>query len=177
MNREQEYVVKPLCKWFRQQKAIWKIHKPKYATAETGWDIEARRKNQDLLIEAKYIRGPFLNSFRGLVCAPLAKRAQRHMKRKYKSWNYSVCWAIGTAYKSRNLYQIIFDYFSRNLAFWQHYGKDLKMKYVFFVKGNEICRISWKKLCELSKVYKRRANNRKLRERRALAEELMSEFC
>jgi len=174
MNRENKFVVKPLAKWFQQQKAKWEIDKPKYVTSETGWDIEARRGNQDLLIEAKYIQGPFLSSFSGLVCAPLAHRPQRFMKKKYRSWNYGVCWAIGSSYKSRNIYQLIFDYFSRNLTFWQHYGQDLKMKYVFFIKGNEILKIRWQKLLELSKKYEQTANNMKLNERRAIAEELMS---
>ena len=176
MTSEYKYVIKPLVKWLKQQKAKWRIDKPKHQTAETGWDIEARRKNQDLLIEAKYIRGSFLSSFSGLVCAPLANRPQRFMKKKYRSWNYGICWAIGTSYESRNIYQLIFDYFSRNFSFWQHYGKDLKMKFVFFIKSNEIKRIRWQKLLELSKKYEQTAKNRKLNERRAIAEELMSKI-
>jgi hypothetical protein len=84
MTKEDRFVVDPLMRWFEEQKR-WTLHKPSHGTSATGWDIEARRKNQDLLIEAKYIAGPFLSSFAGLVTAPLVKRAQRSVVRKYRS--------------------------------------------------------------------------------------------
>jgi hypothetical protein len=59
MTKEEKYVVNPLSRWFKRQKAGWKLYRPLFGTAATGWDLEARRKNQDLLIEAKYIDGPF----------------------------------------------------------------------------------------------------------------------
>jgi hypothetical protein len=55
MTKEEQFVVKPLLKRLRKQKAQWEVHRPKYGTSATGWDIEARRKNLDMLIEAKYL--------------------------------------------------------------------------------------------------------------------------
>lgn len=84
MTLEERFVVRPLLRWFKRQKAQWTVVNPRYGSSATGWDLEARRKNQDLLIEAKYIDGPFLASFAGLVAAPLANRPQRFMVRKYR---------------------------------------------------------------------------------------------
>lgn len=80
LTKEELLVVNPVIRWLKQQQADWHIRKPKYGSSATGWDIEARRNKMDLLIEAKYITGPFLASFTGLVTAPLAKRRQRFMK-------------------------------------------------------------------------------------------------
>lgn len=63
ITKEEKFVVNPLIRWFKRQDAAWHVYKPSYGTSATGWDIEARRKNQDLLIEAKYIDGAFLASF------------------------------------------------------------------------------------------------------------------
>ena len=104
MNKEYELVVKPLIKWFKSQKANWQLEYPKYHTAATGWDLQARRKNQDLLIEAKYIPGRFASYFSGLVCAPISNKKQSFMKRKTHGWNEGVCWAIGNSFKSRDLW-------------------------------------------------------------------------
>lgn len=49
MTKEEKFVVKPLLKWFRRQDAKWELRVPKHGTSETGWDIEATRKNLDLL--------------------------------------------------------------------------------------------------------------------------------
>jgi len=59
MTKEERFVVRPLVRWFGNQQAHWEIKQPRYDTSATGWDIEARRKNCDLLIEAKYITGSF----------------------------------------------------------------------------------------------------------------------
>lgn len=55
VNTEREYVVKPLKDWFEKQKTKWILRLPGNAIAETGWDLEARRVNLDLLIEAKEV--------------------------------------------------------------------------------------------------------------------------
>lgn len=172
MTKEEKFVVNPLIQWFKHQKAGWKLYKPNYGTAATGWDIEAQRKNQDLLIEAKYIDGPFLGSFMGLVTAPLANRPQHLIKRKYRSWSYAICWAIGTNYLQRNIYQLLFDYFGRNLIFWNHYSKDLRVKYIFFVQNGKIAKVLFSKFLDLGKTYKKKAERKSLAERRLLAEEL-----
>jgi len=176
-NKEIKYVVNPLCKWLKNQKADWKMYKPRYGTSSTGWDIEAQRKNQDLLIEAKYIQGPFLSSFSGLIVAPLAKRRQHFMKRKYRSWCYHICWAIGYKKEFKNLYQIMFDYFIRNIPFWQHYCKDLRMKYIFLVRNEKVCIISFSKCIELAKQYRKKLSlQSKLKEKRKVAALIMQKY-
>lgn len=173
MTNEEKFVVNPLCRWFKRQKAGWKLYRPKYGVAATGWDIEAQRKNQDLLIEAKYIDGPFLASLNGLVTAPLANRPQHMIKRKYRSWSYGICWAIGAGYAKRNLYQLLFDYFMQNLPFWNHYSEDLRMKYVFFVENGHVAKISFGKIIRLAVQYKRLAKGEKLNKRRIIADMLL----
>lgn len=97
MTKEEEFVVNPLCEWFQSQKAGWeKPLKPNRGKSATGWDIEIKRKNMDLLIEAKYVDKQSITSvIAGLVLAPLTDRRQRCMKTKYRSWCHYVCWAIG----------------------------------------------------------------------------------
>ncbi len=73
MTKEEKYVVNPLIRWFRRQEARWALKTLRHGTSERGWDIEARRKNQDLLIEAKYIDGPFLSSFFRPCCSTTGK--------------------------------------------------------------------------------------------------------
>ena len=175
MNAEYELVVKPLTRWFKIQRANWIVKIPTYHTAATGWDLEARRKNQDLLIEAKYIKGAFINSFAGLVCSVLSNRPQKFMKTKYRGWSHGVCWAIGSAYKSRSVLQILLDYLARNLKFWKFYGKFFKMKYVFFVDRNKITKVPWSKLLVAADKYKKlvQKGGGDLSARRMLAQELM----
>jgi hypothetical protein len=173
MTKEDRFVVNPLIRWFKEQKADWTLHKPSHGTSATGWDIEASRNKQDLLIEAKYIAGPALASFAGLVTAPLAKRAQHSMVRKYRSWCHGVCWAIGIE-PTRNMYQILFDYMARNPKFWKHYGEDLRMKYIFFVHEGEVTRISFTAFLRKTKLYGDRADGKTLGVKRGIAEDLMS---
>ena len=174
MTKEEKFVVYPLYKWFKEQKAGWKLYKPKYGTSATGWDIEAQRKNKDLLIEAKFIDSAFLASFTGMVTASLANRPQHFMKRKYRGWSHGICWAIGTSYPQRNIYQLLFDYLVRNLHFWKHYAADLKMNYVFFVVNGVVTRIKFDKILLLAKLYKTKTNRKNLAERRNVAEKLMT---
>ena len=173
MTDEKEYVLEPLKNWFQRQKAKWQLMEPKNDRYETGWDLEARRKNEDLLIEAKFINRSFLSSFTALVTAPLAKRPQRFMKKKYRSWSHGICWAIGTRYQLQNIYQILFDYFARNLIFWRHYGQDLHMKYIFFVKDNKVAKILFDDMLEKASIYERKTKDKALTEKRKIAEELM----
>jgi hypothetical protein len=176
MTREEEFVVNPLIDWFQRQKAPWKLYRPKYGTAATGWDLEARRKNQDLLIEAKYIAGPFLSSFTGLVTAPLARRPQHFMATKYRSWSYGICWAIGAAYDTRNVYQILLDYFSRNPRFWRHYHEDLRLLYIFFVKEGKVAKVRFPAFLSASDVYAAKTLDKNLIYRRAVADDLMKQI-
>jgi hypothetical protein len=176
MTKEEQFVVNPLVEWFKNQKAQWTVRRPAYGTSATGWDLEIRRNKMDLLIEAKYIDSPFLSSFNGLVTAPLANRPQRWMATNYRSWCYHVCWAIGARSAMQNVYQILFDYLMRNPVFWKHYAKDLCMKYVFFVENGKVARIPFMTLLRIAKRYAREAENRSLRDRRLVAEELMSTY-
>lgn len=175
-TKEEEYVVNPLIRWFKRQDAQWQIYKPAFGTAATGWDIEARRNKLDLLIEAKYIDGAFLASFTGLVTASLAKRPQHFMRSKYRSWCAYVCWAIGTNYTSRNVFQILFDYIARNPQFWRHYAEDVRMKYVFFVQDDQVARVPFLALLRQAELYAQRAVGKSLAERRQIAGTLMSKF-
>src|SRR3989339_19291 len=103
MNPEAKFVVNPLQKYFLNPKrsgAKWNTkHKPKFESSATGWDLQMERKNQVLLIEAKYIRGPFASAFAGLVIAPLSNRPEKMRSKKKKSWSSVICWAIGSSYK------------------------------------------------------------------------------
>jgi hypothetical protein len=175
-TKEEKYVVKPLIRWFRRQEARWTIRTPGYGTSERGWDIEARRKNQDLLIEAKYIDGPFLSSFSGLVAAPLASRVQHFMRRETQSWPYRVCWAIGTPHTEDRLYQILLDYLARNLKFWGHYHKELRVEYVFFVRRNSVARVRFRDLILVASTYAREvSDNDQLHYRRSVADHLLGQ--
>ena len=82
---------KPLEKWLRKQHPNWEFDKPKNPIGSTGWDLEVRRKNKDLLIEAKFITRSNIASVSGLVTAPLVKRPQSFMKKKdrviFISWS------------------------------------------------------------------------------------------
>lgn len=176
MTKEEKFVVNPLIRWFKRQNAAWEIYRPKFGTAATGWDIEARRNKMDLLIEAKYIDGAFLSSFTGLVTASLAKRPQHFMATKYRSWCYYVCWAIGTSYTSRNILQILFDYIARNPEFWRHYAEDVRMKYLFFVQGKAVTRLPFLKMLHLAELYAERATGKSLADRRETASILMRRF-
>jgi hypothetical protein len=180
-DREDRLVVTPLIDWLKKQKPGWIIDKPKYPTSARGWDIEARRRNEYLLIEAKYIAGPAIAAFAGLVAAPLAKRALRLNIPALEPW---CCWAIGInppgpvgsevrKATTRNMYQILFDYMARNSKFWKHYGKDLRMKYIFFVQKEEVTSILFTEFLRMTKLYTDRAHGKRLKERRQIAEDLL----
>ena len=167
-DREDRLVVTPLIDWFKKQKPNCGIHKPAYTTNARGWDIEAKRENEYLLIEAKYIGGPAISSFAVLVVAPLAKR-DLHWKRP-EPW---CCWAIGVK-PPRNMYQIFFDYMARNSEFWKHYGEDLRMKYIFLVREGEVTRIPFTYFLRMTKLYADRAHGKTLEERRQIAERALA---
>src|SRR3989338_2061363 len=145
MTKEEKFVVDPLEGYFLDTKrsgAKWKTKdKPKFGSAATGWDLQMERKNQVLLIEAKYIMGPAVSAVAGLVIAPLSNRPEKMNSGKKKSWSSVICWAIGCGYEKNNrnkkykmsgFYQILFDYFARNLKFLRSYSKTLKVKYIYF---------------------------------------------
>ncbi len=98
------------------------------------------------------------------------------MATKYRSWCYHVCWAIGTSYVQRNVFQIIFDYIARKPVFWKHYAKDLRMKYVFLVKDGRVTKLPFTTLLRLAERYAKGAVGCDLRKRRLIAEELMSKY-
>jgi len=171
-NDEREYVVKPLKNWFEKRKTKWDVYLPPNPTSATGWDLEARRKNLDLLVEAKYVKGTFISSFSPLVTSPLTNRPQHFMKRKRKSWCAHKCWAIGSN-EIRNTYQKIFDYFVRTPSFWRNYYEDLNVKYVYFVKDGKVMEISFKRLLDIAEVYDKEATGKRPIEKREIAEKLM----
>jgi hypothetical protein len=166
MGDETRLVVRPLVRWFKEQKADWKVRPPKHETAERGWDIVARRKNYDLLIEAKYMAGPSISSFAGLVSAPMADR-------KYPSSSYGVCGAIGIE-PTRNIYQVLFDIMARNLRFWKHYGVDFRMKYIFFVQDRKVMKMPFADFLSIAKLYAASAKGKTLKQRRQIAKNLLT---
>jgi hypothetical protein len=150
-DREYRFVVSPLVDWLTAQKPGWIVHQPKYHTAARGWDIEAWREDDYLLIEAKFISGPAIASLAGLVAAPLAMRVRQW---KDAGW---YCWAIGIKPqiegRGRHVYQIFFDYMARNSDFWKHYGDDLRMRYIFFVQEGKVTRIPFTDFLDMTKMY------------------------
>lgn len=184
LTQEEKKVVLPLKKWLERRKTKWiKKNMPNYGTAATGWDLEFERHDLVLLIEAKYFQRSFIGSFSGLVTAPLTHRKQKSIKTKYRSWCAYVCWAIGSSYASRNIYQLLFDYIGRNMDFWRSYGQILKMKYVFFVKEGKVIRLSWSQFLKASEVYVAKVNKlpnhdskMKLGERREIADKIMQRY-
>lgn len=69
MKPEAKFVVNPLEKYFldiNRSGAKWRTKdKPRFESSATGWDLQMERKNQVLLFEAKYIRGPFASALAG----------------------------------------------------------------------------------------------------------------
>src|SRR3989344_112310 len=145
MTKEEKCVVNPLETYFLDHKrsgAKWRTKdKPRYGTSATGWDLQVERKNQVLLIEAKYIQGPFASSFAGLVIAPLSNRPEKMRSKRKKSWSSVICWAIGSSYKKNAIYQILLDYLTRNSEFWKCYSKILKVKYIYFIDNKKVANI------------------------------------
>jgi hypothetical protein len=177
MTKEEKFVVNPLEKYFRDPKrssAKWNTkHRPKFGSSATGWDLQMERKNQVLLIEAKYIRGPSASALAGLIIAPLVNRSEKMKSKKKKSWCSSICWAIGCGYKRpENIYQKLFDYFTQHLSFWESYFKTLNVKYLFFVNNQKVAKISFDKIINLATQYKS-SSNKSLSERRLVAEKLL----
>jgi hypothetical protein len=173
MNKEDQCVVRPLIRWLEQEES-WECVAPKHPSSARGWDIKAKRDNECLFIEAKYISGPAIAYFAGLVTAPLAKRDQLWKNEILKSRPWC-CWAIGIKPESkRNMYQIMFDYMSWNSEFWKHYGDDLRMKYIFFVQEERVTRISYTAFLQLANLYADRIDGKTpLPEKRRIAEELL----
>ncbi|MDO8594196.1 MAG: hypothetical protein Q7R93_01635 [bacterium] len=185
MTKEERFVVNPLEKYFRDSRrsgATWETkHRPSFGKSSTGWDLQMERKNQVLLIEAKYIQGPSASAFAGLTTAPLVYRREKMKSKKKKSWSSVVCWAIGCGYTGgrRNLkykmcgmYQILFDFLARNLEFWKCYSKMLRVKYIFLVDNGRVAKINFLKIINISRRYKTSAD-KSLEERRLIAEKLL----
>ena len=185
MTKEEKFVVNPLEKYFLdygRSGARWNTkHRPRFGTAATGWDLQMERKNQVLLIEAKYIRGPFASALAGLVIAPLTNKTEKMKSGKKKSWSSVICWAIGCGYKGgkrdqkykmSGMYQILFDCLIRNLKFWKCYSKTLKVKYIFLVDNQRVAKIGFDKIINIATRYKL-YSDKSLRERRLVAENLL----
>ncbi len=171
MNKEHKFVIKPLLQYLEDHKNQWQVHIPKYPTSATGWDIEARSKNLDLLIEAKFMSGPFLSKLNGLVTSPLARR-KRHYSETKKP--FVICWALGAKIMRRNPFQLLWDYFVRNPIFWKHYHKDLKVKYIFLVNRGVVSRMDFSKFLSIAPEYKKLTKNTSLNVRREVATMLIS---
>lgn len=186
MTQEEKFVVNPLEEYFLDPKrsgALWNTKsKPNFGSSATGWDLQMERKNQVLLIEAKYIRGSAASAFSGLVFAPFSsKRPEKMKSKKEKSWSAVISWAIGCGYdrgnrdkiyKMSGMYQILFDLLIKNLSFWDFYSKTLKVKYIYFVDDNKVGKISFNKIISLAGRYKS-TMSKTLHERRLLAERLL----
>ena len=151
-----------------------------------GLSDEERRESYKkfLLIEAKYIRGPFASALAGLVIAPLTNKTEKMKSRKKRSWSSVICWAIGCGYiggqrnlkyKMSGIYQILFDCLARNLEFWECYSKTLKVKYIFFVDNRKVAKISFNKIVNLAERYKL-SSHKSLHERRLIAEDLLKDI-
>jgi len=182
MGNEKRLVINPLKRYFLNKKrsgARWWIKaEPNYETAATGWDLQVERHNQVLLIEAKYFNRSFISSFAGLVTAPLTNKSEKMKSKKKKSWSAVVCWTIGTDYKNRNIYQILFDYLERNITFYKNYSKILKVKYIYFVFNGKVGKINFGKILEKALQYKYQLNKLqdeiKLNKKREIAIKLMA---
>jgi len=178
MTKEEQFVVNPLENYFLDHErsgAKWKIKdKPKHGKSETGWDLQVERKNLVLLIEAKYIAGPFASAFAGLTLAPLINRPEKMKRKLYRGWCATICWAIGCGggYNLSRVYQILFDYFARNLEFWRCYSKTLRVKYIFFIDNDLVATMGFSKIIDLSGQY-RSFLGRPLSERRIEAKRLL----
>jgi hypothetical protein len=167
MTKEEEFVVNPLEAYFLDSKRSgakwWVKHRPDFGRSATGWDLQVERHNQVLLIEAKWIRGPFAAALAGLTIAPLTKKEEKMKSKKRNSRYAVVCWAIGCGYqkaerakkyKMSGMYQILFDCLARNLEFWDSYSNLLKVKYIFFVDNKKIGKISFSKILNLAEKYR-----------------------
>jgi hypothetical protein len=149
--KEIKYVVNPLETYFtnvRRSGAKWTIKDKSKGPGETGWDLQVARKNQTLVIEAKHIKQSFKAAMEGLTLSPLVRHSKQ-MKR-----NPVICWAIGVGWRGgwsqddhmAHIYQILFDYFARNLQFWKFYSNILKVRYIFFIKNKDVAKISFIKM-------------------------------
>jgi len=185
MTKEERFVVNPLERYFLDPKrsgAKWVTkHRPSFGSSATGWDLQMERKNQVLLIEAKYIRGTFASALAGLVIAPLTNKTEKMKSRKKRSWSSVICWAIGCGYvrgqrnlkyKMSGIYQILFDCLARNLEFWKCYSKTFKVRYIFFVDNEKVAKISFNNILNRAGQYKS-SSNKSLHERRLIAEKLL----
>jgi len=184
-TKEEKFVVNPLEKYFLDSErsgAKWNTkNRPKFGSSATGWDLQMERKNQVLLVEAKYIQGPFASALAGLTIAPLTNKTEKMKGKKKKSWCSVVCWAIGCGYKGgkrdkkykmSGIYQILLDCLIRNLKFWECYSKIFKVKYIYFIDNQKVAKISFDKIIYLAKKYKF-SLEKSLPERRLVAENLL----
>jgi len=185
MTKEERFVVNPLQKFLldtHRSGAGWRIkHRPRHGTSSTGWDLQVERKNQVLLIEAKYITGPFAAALAGLVIAPLTNKREKMKSHKKKSWSAVVAWALGCGYnrggrgkyKMAGIYQILLDCLARNIEFWRCYSRVLKVKYIFFMDQRKVAKIRFDKILTLAERFAP-ASDLSLSRRREYAEELLS---
>ena len=185
MTKEERFVVNPLEKYFLdsgRSGAKWRTkYRPPFGRSATGWDLQMERKNQVLLIEAKYILGPSASALAGLTMAPLVNRPERMKSKKKRSLSSVTCWAIGCGYvggernlkyKMSGFYQILFDCLIRNLSFWKCYSKILKVKYIYFVDHKRVAKISFDRIIHLATRYKS-SSDKSLHKRRLMAEALL----
>jgi hypothetical protein len=162
-TKETSCVVNPLEKFLRNRKrsgALWSTKDmPDHDTGATGWDLQMERPNEVLLIEAKYLSGPFASAMAGLTLAPLTNRREKMKSGRSKgSWCANVAWAIGwnpKKWRPARIYQNLLDYLSRRPDFWSAYHSKLRVKYVYFVDPRKrVTRIACKQLMKLANEYR-----------------------
>jgi len=160
-TNEEKNVVNPLQKFLENRirsGAHWKVlRRPAYGTGAKGWDLEIERKNEILLVEAKYLNGPFAASMSGLVLAPLTEKSPVK-----SSWCNRIAWAVGWnphKWSAATVYRNFLDYISREPNFWHSYSSELKLKYIFLVNPEKkVARIRFRSLQKDARAYLRVAD-------------------
>ncbi len=155
-TNEEKNVVNPLQKFLENRKrsgAQWTLlRRPAHGMGAKGYDLEMERKNEILLIEAKYLNGPFAASMSGLVLAPLTQKSPEK-----SSWCNWIAWAVGWnphKWSAARVYQNFLDYISREPNFWHAYSSELKLKYIFLVNpAKKVARIRFRSLQKDAQKY------------------------
>jgi hypothetical protein len=155
-TKEERRVVQPLQSFLEDPKrsgAEWElVDRPVHGTGATGWDLQMERKNQILLVEAKYLAGPFLAAMAGLVLSPLTDRPA-----KKSGWCNTTAWAVGwdpQKWRPARIYQNFLDYTSRQPRLWRAYFSILSAKYLFLVDpAKRVARISFDQLMDHADDY------------------------
>lgn len=76
----------------------------------------------------------------------------------------------------RNPFQLLWDYFARNMTFWSHYHKDLKVKYIFLVNEGRVCKMDFNKFLLMSSEYVKCTKGSKLSYRQKVAKDIVKKY-